>query len=104
VQRITIQYATPADPEAFDRHYREVHVPLAAKVPGLRRFTMSHPRGLGADPGIHLVAELWFDDTDALRAALKSPEMAATAADAASFEVAGTTMFSGEVEDVDLRP
>lgn len=102
MQRITIQYAAPADADSFDRHYRDVHVPLAAKVPGLRRFTLSHPRGLGADPGIHLVAELWFDDADALKAALRSPEMAATAADAASFDVAGTTMFSGEVEDVPL--
>ena len=102
MQRLTIQYAAPADPESFDRHYREVHVPLAAAVPGLRRFTVSHPRGLGADPRIHLVAELWFEDADALRSALRSPEMAATAADAATFDAAGTTMFTGAVDAVPL--
>lgn len=101
MHRITVEYGSPADPDAFEKHYTEVHVPLASKLPGLRRFALSHPRALGtAAP--YLVAELWFDDGEALRAALKSPEMAATAADAQTFDVASTTMFSGEV--VDHRP
>jgi uncharacterized protein (TIGR02118 family) len=98
MHRITIEYAGPADPSAFDDHYRRVHVPLVAAVPGVRRFTLSHPRGLGGDAP-HLVAELWFDDADAMRAAMKSPEMAETAKDAQSFDVAGTVMFTGAVED-----
>ncbi|MEJ7833993.1 MAG: EthD family reductase [Nocardioides sp.] len=93
--RITIQYAVPDDPEAFDAHYRDVHVPLVAPIPGLRRFTTSRPRGLGgAAP--YFVAELWFDDGDALKAALRSPEMAAAGADAEGLGVP-MTMFSGEV-------
>ena len=75
-----------------------------ARLPGLRRFTVSHPRALGGGDVPYLVAELWFDDADALKAALKSPEMADTAADAQAmaekFEVAGTTMFTGLVTDV----
>ncbi len=99
MHRMTIEYTAPADAEAFDRHYREVHVPLAAALPGLRRFTLSHPRGLGgAAP--YLVAELWFDDAAALKAAMQSPEMAATAQDADGFEVGGRTMFTGEVEEL----
>jgi uncharacterized protein (TIGR02118 family) len=27
-------YNTPKDPEAFDRHYFETHVPLAKRFPG----------------------------------------------------------------------
>jgi uncharacterized protein (TIGR02118 family) len=101
MHRITIQYGAPADPEAFDQHYTDVHVPLASTLPGLRRFSRSHPRGLGGDAP-YLVAELWFDDADALKAALKSPEMAETAADAQTFDVASTTMFTGEVAETDL--
>jgi len=100
MHRLTIQYGAPADPAAFDAHYRDVHVPLALAVPGVRRLTLSHPRPLGGEPQVHLVAELWFDDATALRAALKSPEMAATAADAQTFAVASMTMFTGDVEEL----
>ena len=100
MHRLTIQYGAPADAAQFDAHYRDVHVPLALAVPGLRRFTLSHPRPLGGDAGLHMVAEMWFDDADALKAALKSPEMAKTAADAQTFDVASMTMFTGAVEDV----
>lgn len=36
-----VLYNHPENPEAFDRHYREVHAPLAAKAPGLKSYTMS---------------------------------------------------------------
>ncbi|MGO9781118.1 MAG: EthD family reductase [Streptosporangiaceae bacterium] len=35
--RFLALYETPADPEAFDRHYREIHIPLECRLPGLRR-------------------------------------------------------------------
>lgn len=101
MHRITIEYGTPTEAEQFERHYADVHVPLASALPGLRRFTTSHPRGLGTEAP-YFVAELWFDDADALKAALKSPEMATTAADAQTFDVASTVMYSGEVVESDL--
>ena len=101
MHRITIQYGAPTDPEAFEKHYTEVHIPLAAKLPNLRRFVRSHPRGLGVDAP-YFVAELWFDDADALKAALKSSAMAETAADAQTFDVASMTTFTGEVLETEL--
>jgi uncharacterized protein (TIGR02118 family) len=101
MHRMTIQYGAPADPEAFEQYYTEVHVPLASTLPGLRRFSRSHPRGLGGEAP-YFVAELWFDDGDALKAAMKSPEMAKTAADAQTFDVASMTMFTGEVLETEL--
>ncbi len=100
MHRLTIQYGAPADAATFDAHYREVHVPLALAVPGLRRFTLTHPRPLGGRADLHMVAEMWFDDADALKAALKSPEMADTAADARTFDVASMTMFTGAVVEL----
>ncbi len=47
--RVTIQYAVPEDPEAFDRRYAEGHVPLVLPVPGLRSFTWSKVRPMGGD-------------------------------------------------------
>ena len=104
MHRLTISYSEPADPAAFDADYREGHVPLAAKLPGLRRFLLSRPRALGPGETPHLVAELWFDDADALTAALRSPEGADTAAHAQQVvekhRVATMAMATGEVTDL----
>jgi uncharacterized protein (TIGR02118 family) len=98
MHKLTVQYTDPADPAVFEKHYREVHVPLAAKIPGLRRFTITKPRGLGcAAP--YLIAELWFDDAATLDAGLRSPEGVAAAADVQNLAVGYVAMFTGEVEE-----
>ncbi|ANW67254.1 hypothetical protein BCA37_30205 [Mycobacterium sp. djl-10] len=96
MHRLTIQYQTPADPEAFDRQYFERHVPLCRPLPGLRAASFSKPRVLGEGTVPYLVAELDFEDAAALKAALRSPEMAAVAADAQTLP-AERVMFTGEV-------
>jgi len=96
MHRLTIQYAAPADPEAFDAHYFEQHVSLCKPLPGLRGASFSKPRALGPGETPYLVTELDFDDADALKAALRSPEMAAVAADAETLDAA-RVMFTGEV-------
>jgi len=40
--RFIVMYDTPSDVEAFERHYNDVHIPLAKQYPGLRRYTRSH--------------------------------------------------------------
>jgi uncharacterized protein (TIGR02118 family) len=94
--RMTVQYATPEDPAAFDAHYFDTHVPLCSPVPGLLAASFSKPRALGPGEAPYLVAELDFADADSFRAAMKSPEMAAVAADAANLAAARVT-FTGEV-------
>ena len=61
-------YETPADPKAFDRYYREVHIPLLRQLRGLRRYSVS--RDLTALHGApyYLVTELEWDTMDELRA------------------------------------
>jgi uncharacterized protein (TIGR02118 family) len=102
MHRLTIQYAEPTDPAAFEQRYADEHVALVRRIPGLRRFLISHPRLLGAaagaSPAPYLVAELWFDDAPALKAALRSPEMAETGAHAEALGVP-MTMFTGEVAE-----
>jgi len=79
--RFLVIWETPNDPDAFDHHYRTVHIPLAHQLPGLRRYTVSrNPIAVrGAAP--YLVGELEWDDLASLRAAFESPEGRATAAD-----------------------
>ena len=38
---MVVIYQTPKDPEAFNRHYFEKHVPLAKQLPGLRKYQVS---------------------------------------------------------------
>ena len=45
--RFLALYETPTDPEAFDRHYRQIHIPLLRQLPGLRRYTVG--RDVAAD-------------------------------------------------------
>ncbi len=59
--------------EEAERHYRESHVPLARRLPGLRRYVIGPlvgTRSIPADRGRGAI--LAFDDLAALRAAYRS--------------------------------
>ena len=79
-------------PEDFGKHWREVHGPLAAQLPGLRRYHQNHvidseqrgidyPRGPVTFDGI---SELWFDDEAAMQRSLTSDAVNALVADEAN--------------------
>ena len=90
--RFLALYTTPSDPAAFDRHYHDVHVPLAKQLPGLRRYTISrNVTPLRGEQNYYLVAELEYDDMEALRAAFASPQGQAAAADVANLTAFTTT-------------
>jgi uncharacterized protein (TIGR02118 family) len=84
--RFLALYETPPDPEAFDRHYHQTHIPLIRRLPGLRRCTLG--RNVTALHGApyYLVAELEWDTMDELQAAFATPQGRATAADAARLQ------------------
>ncbi len=84
--RFLALYETPTDPEAFDRHYREVHIPLGRRLPGLRRYAVGRDVVAVRSAPYYLVAELEWDTMEELRAAFASPEGRATAADAARLQ------------------
>ena len=41
--RFLVLYDTPEDPAVFDKHYSEVHIPLAKQLPGLQRTAADVP-------------------------------------------------------------
>jgi len=90
--------------EAFQSHWRQVHGPLGASVPGLRRYVQSHTRlsayDRGRDPAWDGVALIWFDDAAALRAATSSPEWARVRADEDNFVAPGPVAFIVTTEHV----
>jgi uncharacterized protein (TIGR02118 family) len=79
--RFLVLWDTPEDPDRFERHYREIHVPLVKKLPGVRRYTFSRNTVPVRGETYYRIAELDFDDVTALRQAFASPEGQAAAAD-----------------------
>jgi uncharacterized protein (TIGR02118 family) len=78
--------------EQFVKHWVEVHAPLAHAVPGLRRYVQSHileerrrPDIPATDVEVDGIAELWFDDADALARGFASLQGKALHADGALF-------------------
>lgn len=65
--------------EEAEKQYLEVHVPLAKKMPGVRKYTIAKARG--KQRPYYRIAEMYFDDKDALNAAFSSPIGKATIED-----------------------
>ncbi|PZG18442.1 EthD family reductase [Nonomuraea aridisoli] len=94
--QLIVLYHHPENAEAFDKHYDEIHAPLAARLPGLRSYTAMRPVAAGGErPAYHLAAVLTFDDENAFIAAMAGEEGRAAVADLANFAGAGTTMLTG---------
>lgn len=93
--QLLVLYNAPADPAAFDRYYREKHIPIARKVPGLRAYLISSGSVQAlAGSAPYLVAILTFDSMADLNAAVASPEGQAAAADLANFASGGATLLT----------
>jgi uncharacterized protein (TIGR02118 family) len=100
--RVIAMYKSPKDPVAFDKYYFDTHVPIAKRIPGLRKYEVS--RGAVASPagasGVHLVALLHFDDMAAIQRALTSPEGQATVADLPNFATGGVDILMFDQREV----
>jgi uncharacterized protein (TIGR02118 family) len=92
---LVVLYKTPKDPAAFDKYYAETHIPLAKKLPGLRKYQVSQgPVATPAGPsGIYLIATLTFDSMAAIQDAFGSAEGKVTAADLPKFATGGADLM-----------
>lgn len=94
-------YKKPADPADFDDKYFNTHIPLADKMPGLKKVEISRVTGApNGEAEYYLMAELYFDDMEALKAAMSSPEGKASAKNLMGFakEIV-SMMFADVVEE-----
>jgi uncharacterized protein (TIGR02118 family) len=102
VAKLVALYKKPVDAAAFDAYYFATHVPLAKKVPGLRRYEVSAGPVAAAqgDSPYHLAAILSFDSADAIQRGMGSPQGQAAAGDLANFAQAGVDLLIFESKDV----
>ena len=93
-------FTHPADRDAFDQHYVDVHTPLVRQMPGLRRLEIARITGAprGESP-YYLICEMYWDDAEAMNASLASPEGRALGRDSRNFAGDLLTMHIAEVEE-----
>lgn len=91
VEFVTRKPGLPVD--EFQRYWREVHGPLAAQIPMIRRYVQSHTRPSayerGRTPAYDGVAITWFDDTQAMRASAATAQYGRVRADEPNFIAPG---------------
>ena len=96
--KLVALYKKPPDPAAFDDAYFRTHLPLMGQVPGLRQTKITHFTRTIMGEGLYLMAEMFFDDEAALKAAMKSPEMAVAGENLQTFAAGLTTLMFGREE------
>jgi uncharacterized protein (TIGR02118 family) len=93
--------------DEFIRYWAEVHGPIGARIPGLRRLVQSYAITVPGDArpaDFDGMAELWFDDLAALLRARQSAEWAAATADEVNFvDRVGSAYLVSEERQI-LRP
>ena len=93
--RLTVLYGHPKDPEAFDRYYRETHIPLAKTMKGLKGWTIGKCESTSPDepPPYYMIVGLYAESREAMEAILASPEGQKTVADVPNFATGGVTFM-----------
>jgi len=82
MHRLLVLYNEPKDPVHFRKYYVETHVPLASKIPGVKKASYSFDvKPLGGKASYFCVFEADFESEAALMSALGSKEGQAVAGD-----------------------
>ncbi len=91
--------------DEFFHYWKNVHGPIGARIPGLRKLVQSHRVQVAGDkhrPDFDGMAELWFDNLEALLAARRSPEWKASSDDEVNFVDLGQVAYFVSEEHVIL--
>lgn len=100
--RFLILWDKPHDPEAFEHHYRNVHIPLAKRLVGLKSYSISKNLVPIRGESYYRVAVLVWDSMNDLKRAFESPEGQATSRDVEELKKLNPSIRSMiyEVEEV----
>lgn len=99
--KLSVVYGKPDDPEAFDKHYAEVHMPIVGRWPGVERVELAKVTGgpLGSPSPYHQIAEIYFADENALNEALGSEAGRDAGKDFMGIAPPGSFMTVAEIVD-----
>lgn len=94
--KLVALYKQPQNPEQFDDAYFNTHIPLIQKVPGLQKTVVTRFIRTIMGDGLYMMAEMHFEDMDALKAAMKSQEMQAAGDNLNQFASGLVTLMFGD--------
>ena len=92
--KIIVLFGMPQDPQLFDELYWKEHVPIAKKMPGLKKYTVhkvAPPPGKA--PPYYQIVEMEFENMDALKKATKSAESQESTKHASRIATGGLTFL-----------
>lgn len=97
--KVTVLYGHPEDNGAFEKYYRETHMPIASKIPGIQKVELTKFIGTpeGSPPSQYRMTEVYFNNLEELKNGMDSDEGQATVADLANFATGGVDVMIGEV-------
>jgi uncharacterized protein (TIGR02118 family) len=98
---LLVLYPKPKDVQAFDRAYREEHLPLAGpKLKGATGVVTKRVVGpAAAPPPYHLISDVSFPDIETLKACATSAGGKEALAHAASISTGGAPVVIAVVDD-----
>lgn len=100
--KLLVLYGHPNDPAAFDKSYQEIHIPLAKRMQGLKKWTIGRVLGTpdGQPSPDDYVAELCMESREAFETLLASSAGQAAAVDVPNYATGGVTFLYSEVKEV----
>lgn len=103
MHKMMVLYGHPTDPAHFEKYYREVHLPLASKLPGLRSSKVAfNPASFGPPSPFFCIWEGEFDDKAAMNAAMGSPLGREVGADTKNYATGTVQILHFSSENTEL--
>lgn len=96
--KLIVLYSNIKDPEKFDEYYKNVHIPLAKKIPGVRKIAVSKVKRVAVGKAnYYQVVEVYFDDMESLKNASESKEAKEASKDGLALDPNLTILVTEEV-------
>jgi uncharacterized protein (TIGR02118 family) len=95
--KLIVLYSDIKDPKTFDEHYRNVHIPMAEKIPGVRKIVVSKVKGVAVGKAnYYQVVEVYYDNIETLKKADESKEAKEALKDALALDPDLTILIAEE--------
>lgn len=103
MHKLMVLIRPPTDTLEFDSRWSQDFVRVAESMPGLRRVAVSRVTGGLTDKvDLHMVHEFFFDDAQAVKNAMASPDGQAAGRALMAFGAEYTTLYFAEHLEEDL--
>ena len=102
--KLVALYKKPANIDAFEQHYAQVHIALVERIPGIRKTEwtrfLASPQG---EAPYYMMYEMYFDSMETYQAAMKSKENKIAGQDLLSFAQDSVTLMVAETYEDEIR-